>query len=292
MSVRCLIVDDNDGFLQAARTRLTSEGIDVVGIASTSAEAIERVGELRPDVALIDIRLGAECGFDLARQLAGTRSAERSEVIMISTYAEADYADMIAASPCLGYLPKLGLSGNAIRALLKNLISVLTRDHRRIVDLLWRLPMTHGTQRRRLANELSSELIRHAVAEDLYLYPAVPAVVPASAVDAARETGAHARIERLLAELAQTPPDSLTFDALVTKLKCEVDRESLHEEADVFPWLARYCDPQMLIHLGEEIQAFKDTAVVEKTLAGGLAIRCGDRVLHRGEPPPRPGASS
>jgi DNA-binding NarL/FixJ family response regulator len=59
VTVRCLIVDDNDGFLQAARARLNREGIDVVGVASTSAEAVARVGELRPDVVLVDIRLGA-----------------------------------------------------------------------------------------------------------------------------------------------------------------------------------------------------------------------------------------
>jgi DNA-binding NarL/FixJ family response regulator len=292
MCVRCLIVDDNDDFLQAARARLNREGIEVTGVASTSDQAVARVGELRPDVVLIDIHLGAECGFDLARQLAGTRSTQRSEVIMISTYAQADYANMLTVSPCLGYIPKLGLSGDAVRALLKNVISVLTRDHRRIVNLLLRLPMTHGTGRRRLADELTSEIIRHAVAEDLYLYPALPAVVPASELDAARDTGTHTRIERLLTDLAQTAPDSLTFDELVTKLASEVDRETLHEEVDVFPWLARYCDPQMMIHLGEQIQAFKDTAVVEKTPAGGLTIQCGDRMLHRGEPPPRPDASS
>lgn len=60
--------------------------------------------------------------------------------------------------------------------------------------------MTHGANRRRLADELTSELIRHAVAEDLYLYPAVPAFVAACAVDAARETGAHTRIEQLLTD--------------------------------------------------------------------------------------------
>lgn len=139
---------------------LDRQGIDVVGVASTCAEAIHRAGEFDPDVALIDLCLGDECGFDLARQLARTSSAERPEVILISTYPEADFADMIAASPCLGYLPKASLSGDAIRALLKHsrrrgpavdqskagvgdpmdsddrsLISVLTRDHRRVVDI-------------------------------------------------------------------------------------------------------------------------------------------------------------
>jgi CheY-like chemotaxis protein len=65
-TVRCLIVDDNHRFLQVARVMLEREGSDVVGVASTSAEAIQRAHELRPDVALVDVDLGAECGFDLA----------------------------------------------------------------------------------------------------------------------------------------------------------------------------------------------------------------------------------
>jgi DNA-binding NarL/FixJ family response regulator len=120
VTIRCLIVDDNDRFRQTAQVVLNSQGIDVVGVASTSAEAVQRVGDLHPDVTLIDVCLGAECGFDLARQLTTTRSTQRPDVIMISTYPESDFADMIAASPCLGYLPKTDLSGNAIRALLKN----------------------------------------------------------------------------------------------------------------------------------------------------------------------------
>jgi DNA-binding NarL/FixJ family response regulator len=99
---------------------LNSQGIDVVGVALTCAEAIQRAGELDPDVALIDVCLGAESGFDLARQLRGTASAERTKVILVSAYPEADFADMIAASPCLGFLPKASLSGEAIRALLEH----------------------------------------------------------------------------------------------------------------------------------------------------------------------------
>ena len=120
MTVRCLIVDDNDRFLQVAPVMLEREGIDVVGVAATSAEAIQRAGELRPDVALADVDLGAECGFDLAWWFARAGSVERMDVIMISARDEADYRDMIAVSPCLGYRPKTGLSGSAIRAKLEN----------------------------------------------------------------------------------------------------------------------------------------------------------------------------
>ena len=71
MAVRCLIVDDNHDFLRAARDLLEREGISVVGVASTAAQAYRSCTELKPDVALVDIDLGGENGFDIARQLAG-----------------------------------------------------------------------------------------------------------------------------------------------------------------------------------------------------------------------------
>jgi DNA-binding NarL/FixJ family response regulator len=58
MPIRCLLVDDNPLFLDAASELLGREGIDVVGAASTTAEAIRLVMELRPDVTLVDIDLG------------------------------------------------------------------------------------------------------------------------------------------------------------------------------------------------------------------------------------------
>jgi DNA-binding NarL/FixJ family response regulator len=67
--MRCLIVDDSPRFVDAARGLLERQGITVVGVASTSAEALRRTGELRPDVTLVDIDLGGESGLELARLL-------------------------------------------------------------------------------------------------------------------------------------------------------------------------------------------------------------------------------
>jgi hypothetical protein len=64
MALRLLIVDDNAHFLRAARTLLEREGVRVVAVASTSAEAVRLARELRPDVTLLDIDLGNESGFD------------------------------------------------------------------------------------------------------------------------------------------------------------------------------------------------------------------------------------
>jgi DNA-binding NarL/FixJ family response regulator len=105
--IRCLIVDDSQPFLDAARLLLEREGLAVVGVATTSTEALRLEAELRPDVVLVDIRLGHESGFDLARRL-------RATVILISTHTQGEYAEEIAASPAAGFIPKTELSASAV----------------------------------------------------------------------------------------------------------------------------------------------------------------------------------
>ena len=115
--LRCLIVDDSLQFLEAARSWLEREGIAVIGVASTLAQALQQAEELHPDVILVDIDLGGESGFELANQLQRHASVNSSRVILISAYAEEDYAELIAASPAVGFLPKTALSGQRIRDL-------------------------------------------------------------------------------------------------------------------------------------------------------------------------------
>ncbi len=118
VSLRCLIVDDNALFLEGAADLLRREGLDVIGVASNSAQAIQLASELRPDVTLVDIDLGDEDGLEVARQLSDT-SAVDSKVILISTHSEDDLAHLIAMSPALGFVPKTRLSAQAIRDLLE-----------------------------------------------------------------------------------------------------------------------------------------------------------------------------
>lgn len=118
MALRVLIVDDNARFLEAARQLLECQGVTVVGIASTSAEAFQRAAELQPDVMLVDIDLGDESGFDLAQRLSLRSARDQSPVILISTYDETDFSDLIAASPAVGFVSKSDLSSSSIRAAL------------------------------------------------------------------------------------------------------------------------------------------------------------------------------
>ena len=113
--MRCIIVDDSARFLEAASSRLVQAGLDVVGTAMTSHEAVDKVELLRPDVVLVDISLGSESGFDLVDELAERPDPPR--LVLISTRAEADYASLTAASPAVGFIPKSRLSAEALREL-------------------------------------------------------------------------------------------------------------------------------------------------------------------------------
>ena len=111
MDMRVLIVDDNAAFLHAASSLLERQGMTVAGTATNAAEGLRVVEVLRPDVVLVDVFLGQESGFDLARRLAAGGWA----VILISTHDELELSELIAASPAGGFLSKADLSADAVR---------------------------------------------------------------------------------------------------------------------------------------------------------------------------------
>jgi CheY-like chemotaxis protein len=113
MSLRALIVDDNLEFLATARRLLERQGIAVVGVASSSAEALRQIEEYNPDVILVDVELGQESGFDLAERLGATTGGP-PPVVMISVHPAEDLEDLIQASSVIGFVSKSQLSAEAI----------------------------------------------------------------------------------------------------------------------------------------------------------------------------------
>ena len=118
MSLRCLIVDDSPRFGEEARDLLEHEGLSVVGIAATGDEAVRLSKALRPDLALVDISLNEESGFDVTRRLVDSSSDNPPAVILISTHDEQEFSGRIEASPALGFIAKTELSAERIGQLL------------------------------------------------------------------------------------------------------------------------------------------------------------------------------
>src|SRR4029453_13563386 len=118
MPLRCLIVDDNASFLGEAAALLQRDEIVIAGVASNTRDALERAQEVKPDVALVDISLGSESGLGLPRRLVELNGGAPT-VILISTHAETDFAELIEEAPVAGFVAKAELSGAAIRRLLE-----------------------------------------------------------------------------------------------------------------------------------------------------------------------------
>ena len=117
LPLTALIVDDSPPFFDAARQLLADDGITVVGLAATSDEAVDKTLALAPDVALVDIDLGTESGFDVAHRLAELPQGG-PPVVLISAESGSELAELIDASSARGFVSKTDLSGDAIRRLL------------------------------------------------------------------------------------------------------------------------------------------------------------------------------
>lgn len=112
VGLRCLIVDDSEAFLASASRLLSRQGLEIVGIAVSGAEALALAAQLQPDVALVDVQLGREDGLEVTRRLAATVPGTR--VILISSYSKDELGELIADSHAIGFVPKPALGADAI----------------------------------------------------------------------------------------------------------------------------------------------------------------------------------
>jgi CheY-like chemotaxis protein len=117
--VRCVIVDDDDRFIDLVSDLLVRDGFDVVGAAGDHVQALRLVANVGPDVALIDLFLGHDSGIELISDIVRAGLAEQMFVILVSTCAEDDLYEASGLCGVDGYLPKMDLSGGAIRDLLR-----------------------------------------------------------------------------------------------------------------------------------------------------------------------------
>jgi CheY-like chemotaxis protein len=124
--LRVVLVDDNAEFLESATQLLEHEGLSIVAAATTSVAALQHIRRLRPDVALVDVDLGEDSGFELAAALHGLCG---TPVILTSIHAEQDLAELLQDSPAIAFLPKATLCANEIREAFQRLNGDRHRQH-------------------------------------------------------------------------------------------------------------------------------------------------------------------
>jgi DNA-binding NarL/FixJ family response regulator len=106
MSVRVLIVDDQEPFRLAARMVVEStEGFEVAGEAETGEQSVAMARSMEPDLVLMDVNLPGINGLDATRQILGDRG-DAVVVLLLSTYEEDEYAPRAAECGAAAYIPK------------------------------------------------------------------------------------------------------------------------------------------------------------------------------------------
>jgi len=113
---RILLVDDHEVVRLGLKALLEHHPqFDVVGEAGTAREALEKVGNLHPEVVVMDIRLPGTSGIEACEQI--TRDFPSTRVIMLTSYAEDEMLFSAIRAGASGYVLKQIGGEDLIRAL-------------------------------------------------------------------------------------------------------------------------------------------------------------------------------
>jgi two-component system, NarL family, response regulator DevR len=170
-----MLVDDHEVVRRGVREVLTADGdIAVVGEAADAAEALERVGPCRPDVALLDVQLPDASGVEVCREIRARDLDVRC--VMLTSFSDDEALDRAVVAGAWGYVLKQIRGSDLVEAVRRvaggeslidpvlreratrrlreqadedAVLGELTEQERRILDLL-----AKGCSNREIADEL------------------------------------------------------------------------------------------------------------------------------------------
>lgn len=144
-----------------------------------------------------------------------------------------------------------------------DLITFLTAQHREVDQMFTQLEhMTGATdeQAQRLAEQVVILLVKHSVAEEIYLYPAAREHVPGGDEIVDHELAEHQQAEQTMHRLEKLTPEDPDFWPTVHQLISEVRHHLEEEEGDLFPKLAAACSVEQLRELGHKVEQAEKVA--------------------------------
>jgi hemerythrin superfamily protein len=147
----------------------------------------------------------------------------------------------------------------------RDVIEVLEKDHREVEEMFAELESLRGAstdealeRRKALAEQVTIELVRHSVAEEVLVYPQVEDKVSREEAEHARKE--HAEAEETLQRLEKLDADDPAFDEELGTLMAEIRHHIADEEGEMFTHMRQVIDAEELRRLGGRVEAFKKVA--------------------------------
>jgi hemerythrin-like domain-containing protein len=141
-----------------------------------------------------------------------------------------------------------------------DIVDDIITDHREVEELFAEIERGAGGAKRDLVEHVIVELVRHSVAEEMYVYPLARRVLPDGDKIADHELEEHAEAERVMKSLEETDAEDPEFDELTRKLIDSIRHHVEDEEKDLLPKLRDACDSAELRELGEKFENSKKVA--------------------------------
>ncbi|GAB2465116.1 hemerythrin domain-containing protein [Jatrophihabitans fulvus] len=142
-----------------------------------------------------------------------------------------------------------------------DVIEVLTGDHRDVLELLGRIvEISDADLRRDLADTVIAELVRHSVAEEMFVYPAIRAHVPDGAQQVEHDIEEHQRLEAALKAWEGVDPTDAEFDECARTVTELLRHHAADEENTQFPQLREALSQEDLSRLGDKVSMAKMAA--------------------------------
>ena len=122
------IVDDHPVVRQGLSALINQESdLQVCGDAENSAQAMDRIVQVKPDIAVIDLALGDDTGLDLIRRVKGR--LPDLFILVLSMHHESFYAERVLRAGGRGYIMKEEAPQQILAAIRKVLEGEIGRAH-------------------------------------------------------------------------------------------------------------------------------------------------------------------
>ncbi|GFG86117.1 hemerythrin domain-containing protein [Mycolicibacter algericus] len=177
-----------------------------------------------------------------------------------------------------------------------DVVDILTADHNEMIELLTEVESTADPDAQRdIADTVTAEVMRHAVAEEMFVYPVMEDKLPGGSDDVKHDKEEHDEIVKVMKKLEDVAASDPEFLGLTRELKSLLRHHAHDEESEQFPKLREHLSARELVEMGEKVQNAKKLAptrphpqaphseLFHKTLGAGVGMvdRIRDKLTGR-----------